>query len=89
MASRMHTGHAHQDLVVRTQQAEDKVEYEVSKEGSVCVESIGIIDSFNDNPVALTGNLRKPARWDPRRVAWLDSFHEFVNLESKFEHILP
>ena len=57
----------------------------------MCVESIGIIDSFNDNPVAVTCNLRKPARWNPRRVAWLYeySFHEFVNLEFKFEHISP
>ena len=75
MASRMHSGHSHQDLVVRNQQAGDKVEYEVSKAGSVCVESIGFIDPFNDNPVAVTCNLRETRPMVPasRRVAGLIS----------------
>jgi hypothetical protein len=60
-----------------------------SKGGSACEDNVGIIDSFNDNPVALSRNQRDPARSrSSRRVAWLCSFHEFDNLKFEFKQVI-
>jgi hypothetical protein len=62
----------------------------VSKGGSACEDNVGIIDPFNDNPVALNCNQRDPDRPIPlfSRVAWLSSFHEFINLDLEFKQVI-